>query len=423
MTTKETLAQTLPRLPAESERGYVVSLGNSRAKIPNRTKSIKKAATHKGRMVPIHPDGRIIDPKYAWRGVTDLYGLLKETPLQTPNKALLERFLRDAELGKTIKGRAKKKIGALRLLKYLQDLKKLDAYFEKALDKVTQEDMERFITDLEKGRYTQKNGKPYAEETQVCMKKIIMKFYRWLGKPDLVEWFDTSYELKDYRAISKEQLDYLLESMTSNSPANLARNRALLAFLFDTGARADEVLNVRIQDLTLERSDYKVRITVSKTEKRTLLLPLSSRYLGAWLDLHPARTTPAAQVFPMKYHALYNQVARAGDLLHLKLTPHSLRHASATYWARHLSRYQLCYRMGWAMSSKQPDRYIDQEGLGEDVVREAVEADAVRRYSVENDELRRRLAMMEEQFNRFLKGDMEELKKIIEIVQQGGGAS
>ncbi len=367
-------------------------------------------------MVTIHREGRITDPKYDWRGVTDLYGLLADTPLLAANRGLLDHFLRDAELGKTIKKRAKKKIGALRLLKYLQDLKKLDAYFQKPLDKVTQPEMEAFITDLEKGRYTQKNGRPYASETQVCLKKIVMKFYRWLGKPDLVEWFDTSYELKDYRAISKEQLDYVLETMTSNTPANLARNRALLAFLFDAGARADEALNVRVGDLSQER-EYKVRITVSKTEKRTLVLPLASRYLAAWLDLHPARDVPAAQLFPLNYHALFNQVARAGECLKVKLTPHSLRHASATYWARHLSRYQLCYRMGWAMSSKQPDRYIDQEGLDQDAVKGAVEVDAARRYASENDDLRRRLAMMEEQFSRFLQGDMEELKKIIEIVK------
>jgi len=261
-----------------------------------------------------HSPARQKSGKYAWRGVTDLYGLLRDTPLQAENRILLERFLRDAELGKTIKKRSKKKIGSLRLLKYLQDLKKLDAHFRKPLDRVTQKEMETFITDLEKGRITQKNGQPYASETQVCLKKIVMKFYRWLGKPELVEWFDTSYELKDYRTISKEQLDYLLETMTSRSPATLARNRALLAFLFDSGARADELLNIRIGDLSQER-EYKVRITVSKTEKRTLILPLASRYLGAWLDLHPARDVPAAQLFPLNYHALFNQVARAGALL------------------------------------------------------------------------------------------------------------
>lgn len=415
------IANELTTPSAESGRGYVAYLGNSTAKsIPFSATGHKKPARGTQRMVRIHPEGRIVDPKYAWRGVTDLYGLLADTPLQAKNRALLERFLRDAELGKTIKGRAKKKVGALRLLKYLQDLKKLDAYFQKPLDEVTQEEMEAFITDLEKGRLAKKDGRPYAEETQVCMKKIVMKFYRWLGKPELVEWFDTSYERKDYRAISKEQLDYLLDTMTSNTPANLARNRALLAFLYDSGARADEALNIRVGDLDQAGMDYKVRVTVSKTEKRTLVLPLCSRYLAAWLDLHPARDQPGAQLFPLHYHALFNQVARAGALLKVKLTPHGLRHASATYWARHLSRYQLCYRMGWAMSSKQPDRYIDQEGLDQEAVKGAVEVEGMRKVTAENDDLRRRLAVMEEQLNRFMADDLEELRKIIQQVRGDG---
>lgn len=420
--TKENKPQKLPSRSAYSERGYVSDSVTNRANLYQKAEQGLNAAPQKPqRMVPIHPEGRIVDRKYQWRGVTDIYTLLADSALLSENKALLEAFIRDAELGKTIKNKAKKKVGALRLVKYLQDLKKLDAYFRKPLDQVTQPEMERFITDLEKGRLTQKSGKPYAAETQVCMKKVVMKFYRWLRKPELIEWIDTSYELKDYRAISKEQLDTILNLMTSNSPANLARNRAMLAFLFDSGCRADELLNVRLKDLTMEKGDYKVRIEVSKTKKRTMLLPLCTRYLEPWLDVHPARTEPGAQLFPLAYHALVNQVARAGQIIKLKLTPHSLRHGAATYWARHLSRYQLCYRFGWGMSSKQPDRYIDQEGLDQDIVKDVVEADAVRKYAAENDELRRRLAMLEEQMGRFLQEDKAELQRIITLVKEKRG--
>lgn len=367
--------------------------------------------------VKIHPEGRITDPKYAWRGVTDLYGLLADTPLRPRNKELLEAFLRDAELGKTIKGRAKKQIGPHRLLKYVQDLKKLDTYFRKDLDAVSLKDMEQFISDLQQGRFLKKNGKPYAPETQVCMKNVVSKFYRWLDRQELVEWFDTSFELKEYRAISKDQLDTILELLTSNTPANVVRNRAILAVLFDSGARADELLNIRLQDLTREQTDYKLRITVSKTKKRTLVLPLSSQYIDRWLQQHPARGEGLAQLFPLNYHALFNVVDRAGQVIGHKLTPHGLRHASATYWARHLSRYQLCHRFGWSMSSKQPDRYLDREGLGTEVVREAVEVDAVRKYAAENDDLRRRLAVMEEQLSQFMQQDLNELKAIIARVR------
>lgn len=419
------LAKGVTICRTESGRGYAEPIVNRLAKtILKKDRSNKRTASVKNGMAEVHPEGRIIDKRYNWRGVTDIYGLLKDTPLLDENRALLERFISDAENGRTIKKRAKKKPGALRLLKYLQDLKKLDAYFQKPLDQVTQSEMERFAADLERGRLKQKNGKPYAAETQVCIKKVIIKFYKWLGRPDVVESIDTSYDLKDYRAISKDQLDYILEFMTSNNSENLVRNRALISFLFDSGARADELLNVRLEDLTLEGGTYKVRITISKTYKRTIQLPICSRYLAAWLDKHPLRGQGLAQLFPLSYSALVVQVARVGEILKLKLTPHSLRHASATYWARQprVTRYQLCYRMGWGMSSKQPDRYIDKEGLGQEVVTEAVEADAARKYSRENDDLRQQLAILRGELERYREEDKRELQRIIEIVEaQTGG--
>jgi integrase len=268
-----------------------------------------------------------------------------------------------------------------RLLKYIQDLKKLDTYFKRPFGDLTEADMERFILDLENGVVGTMDGHAYAGETQVVIKKMIKKFYKWLegdnmDVPRKVRWIDTSCESIEYVSLSKDELDKILSLMTSNSSYNLVRNRALLIFLFDSGLRAEEVLNVRMRHLTVKNDNYVVRVEFSKTKKRTITLPFCKDLLNAWLDMHPLPSEPSAQLFPITYNALRGVVNRAGDIIKKHITPHSLRHSAATYWCQHLTPYELCYRLGWSMSSKMPQRYIDREGLNQEKAAKAAAAAA-----------------------------------------------
>ncbi|MFH1174366.1 MAG: site-specific integrase [archaeon] len=330
------------------------------------------------------------------------------------NLELIKRFVMDAKLGKTIKGRAKKKVGEKRILKYLQDLKKLDQYLNKPFNQSTEQDIERFILDLEEGRVKTVIGNPYKQETQVVIKKLVKKFYRWLGKPELTDWIDTSIEPTEYRAISKEQVDNIVNLCTSTKSQLLLRNRAIMMFLFDAGVRADELLNIRISHLSRENDIYKVRIEFSKTKKRTISLPFCTKYLNEWLDAHSLRNEPLAQLFPLNYNMLRELVKRMGCVIKVRLTPHSLRHSSATYWCQHLTPYELCYRMGWGMSSRMPQRYIDREGLQQEKAAKIVKAARMEQLEADNTTLSRRLAILEDQLNRL---DIEEATKIINMVK------
>lgn len=387
-------------------------------------KGINRKTATKRTMVEIHPEGHIKDSRDNWEGFTDIFRYIEKSKLLPENKELLSRFCRDAKIGKTIKKGAKKKIGKKRLAKYVQDLKKLDRFLKKPLSEATQEDLELFISELEDGNIQQKNGKPYAPETQIAIKKIIIKFYSWLHtgntyRPELVEWIDTSIKLPDARYIKKEQLDQLLSILTSNDPRVLVRNRALLCVFFDSGARLDELYNMRLKHLEHSSGNYKVRIEFSKTKARTVSLPLYKEYLEAWLDIHPARDNPLAQLFPMTQNHIRQVTKRAGSIINEpRLTPHTLRKSAATYWAGKLNRYQLCSRMGWAMSSRQPDRYINIAGLDEQAVIDIVETEKVHKVEAENAQLNHRLSIMEDTLRRLMSEEKEELKKIIARIQE-----
>jgi len=371
--------------------------------------------------ITIHPEGHIDTHYLEKHYLQETNNLEKDKTILTENKATINQFIYDAKIGKTIRKGQKKKIGKRRIIRFIYELKRLDNYFKKPYKKVSQIDMEKFIMNLEEGRILKKNGQPYSIESQVTTKKIIKKFYKWLlGNnrhfPELVEWIDTTIEVPEYKAISKEQVERIVDRLTSIKPEIMIRNRAIIMFLFDSGVRADEALNIRLKHLVKEGDKFKVRIEFSKTKKRTLMLPISSEWLHKWLIVHPANNNPLAQLFPLKYDALRIQMSRAGKTINQRITAHSMRHSSATYWARHLNRYQLCYRFGWAMSSKQPDRYIDREGLDQEQVTVAVETETNNGLKKENEELKQRMAMLEEQMEQLLSGDREKLLKIIKSV-------
>ena len=132
--------------------------------------------------------------------------------------------------------------------------------------------------------------------------------------------------------------------------------------------------------------------------------------------MHPMPSEPSAQLFPITYNALRGIVNRAGDVIKKHITPHSFRHSAATYWCQHLTPYELCYCLGWSMSSKMPQRYIDREGLNQEKAAKVVKAVKVETLEQENALLARRLAALEDQMSKFFEKDMKEAKKIIRIV-------
>lgn len=373
---------------------------------------------------PIHEEGKIDIHHRVEQYRRALEKFEADTTMISENKERISNFLRDCTLGKTVKGKSKKKIGPARCLKYLSMLTRISNELKKPFDYVTQADMEEFVQNLEEARMLTRSNRPFSDESKADYKKTIKKFWKWKDGnnthyPEIVEWLDTSVKVKEIPALSRTEVDKLIAASPS------ARQRALIMVLFDSGARIEELLNVRLKSEHMAWKEdiecFMIRLEFSKTKPRTISLPLSTKYLREWLDVHPAKNNPQAQLFPITYSNLRTILYRLGKkVLNKRVTAHVLRHSSATYFANKLNHYQLCYRYGWTMSSDQVNRYIDRAGILEKETAGIVNKSEIEKVNTESRQLQEQVIQLKEA-NEHLSLGLSSVKKELQFLKDGKG--
>lgn len=377
--------------------------------------------------IPIHNEGKINIHGTDERLESLLAKIEHNESIHPENKQLMIRFIRDCRLGKTISGTRKKKIGAATCIKHLFGLNVLLRSLAKAFNEVTQDDMEKFIESLENGSLTRKDNRPYSADTQSGIKKTIRKFWKWKDGgnktyPLLVDWIDTYVRMKEVPALTRSEVDAMIDY------AGNLRNKALIVVLFDSGARIEELLNVRLKPEHIfwkeDLGCYMIRLEFSKTKPRTISLPLSTKLLRDWLARHPGRDNMSAQLFPLSYQNLRMILKRIGlRVLGKTVTPHVLRHSSATFYANRLKNpYKLCYRYGWAMSSDMVNRYLDREGILEEESVAAVNSNVIEAAKDESREVSEQLLLVRE-VNSDLSAELTRVKAELDAIRGGQGTS
>jgi len=342
---------------------------------------------------------------------------LSDNSLSHRNKELIVSFLNDCELGKTLRRRQKKIIRERRLLKYLYHLKFVARCLAKDFDRIEMKDMENFIYGLESDTLIiaddtgEMKPKKYSPQTKRDIKVALRKFYKWLWgncerDPEIVNWFDTSPPEKELDALDEKEVEHLVDF----APGIM--EKALTWALFESGARPEEFLNVRLRHVTNKGTYFTIRIEYPKTFKRTTPIyeePFRAKgfsYLQQWLDLNSRKNDPNAQLFPVGYRKVCDFIKELGKrALNKPVTPKLLRDSRATYLARKkVGRYQTCKIMGWSMSSRMPDRYIDRAGVSEEEAIEGIRRDELTKSEAENLELKRKVLNLEKKYR-----DLEEV--------------
>jgi integrase/recombinase XerD len=134
----------------------------------------------------------------------------------------------------------------------------------------------------------------------------------------------------------------------SRKRSDQARDRALLLTLFNTGARVQELLDVRSGDLQLEKPTYVRLRGKGRKERLCPLWPETVAALRALLRTIPASSTDTAPVFrnhrgdPMtRFGVRYllrryagSALAAAPTLAVKRIHPHTYRHSAAVHLLR-----------------------------------------------------------------------------------------
>ncbi len=143
------------------------------------------------------------------------------------------------------------------------------------------------------------------------------------------------------KAITIDQMDALLAAVTGDDPVAI-RDRALLEFLYATGARVSEAVTLTVDDVTAEAELVRLR---GKGNKQRLV-PLGSfarqaidAYLTRVRPMFSVRgsSTPAlflgARGKPLSRQSAWLIIQAAAEKAHLTahISPHTFRHSFATH--------------------------------------------------------------------------------------------
>jgi site-specific recombinase XerD len=239
----------------------------------------------------------------------------------------------------------------------------------KPLHKATEQDIKKIAVAVENGNY--------AEETKSKDKETLIDFFTYLNKgkkPESVSWISTGIK-KSKKKMPDELPDAKdIGKMISVAPYN--RDKAIVAFIYDSGVRIGELLGMQIKDLVFDENGVLAQVT-GKTGPRRIRLVFSAPYLATWINEHPQKDNKDAPLWVTNIRKNNKQIVEsityAGVRILLqrlaeragvtkKINPHNFRHSRASYMANKLTEAQLCMYFGWTIGSDMPATYVHISG-------------------------------------------------------------
>jgi len=186
-----------------------------------------------------------------------------------------------------------------RLTFYTHKLCRLALWIKKDFNAVEESDLRSVLTFLSKGNARLDGGR-YSQGTIHGYKVTLKRFYRWLegddeDYPRKVRWIKTSGD--STRIHEPEQLLSFSEIVELIRHARNERDKALISFLYESGARSSEMLSMRIKHLEFSKNMVKATLPVSKTRPRVVPLVSCRKHLAVWMNYHPCKDNQEAYLW------------------------------------------------------------------------------------------------------------------------------
>lgn len=242
---------------------------------------------------------------------------------------------------------------------YEKELRRLERDLGMPLDQASERALER----LKKTLRAQRSGPQRA--------LFLRMFYKAAGRPDLVELMRLKQRL---RRLSPDEILTLPEVNMLMAAANSLRDRAMIALLWETGARIHEVCALRIENVkefTSKENGGRTLLTVFfpkvkvAGEEHSSLLIESVDHVKAWVRSHPdprgaAPLFPSARGTPLTRNTAEKIIKRTAERAAIgkRVYPHLFRHSRCTHLLRiGVPEAQVKKLLGWKPNSPMLARY------------------------------------------------------------------
>jgi site-specific recombinase XerD len=205
------------------------------------------------------------------------------------NKELIFRFL----------SHIAPEVSEQRLTFYTHKLRRLATWLQKDFAAADEEQLRALLTLVSRGN-AREHGGCYAPGSVHGYQVTLKRFYRWLEGDDQeyprkVRWIRTSGDMTRIR--EPEQLLTFEEVLEMIGRARSPRDKAMVSFLYESGARVGEMLAMRIRHLEFTPSVVRATLPVSKTRPRVIPLVSCAQHLVTWLNYHPLKNDPDAPLW------------------------------------------------------------------------------------------------------------------------------
>lgn len=263
---------------------------------------------------------------------------------------------------------------------------------DRPLESVARPDVTSFVNQSSRVRIWRnldRDGKETLTKKSVALsrstlnsRKVIVKcFFKWLRQtedyPQEVRHIKGSRPQADSiptdELVTRQDLQALLQAHPDR------RDKALIAFLYESGFRAGEVCALNVGSVEFLPQFAQVTLPKGapglKTGARTIIIFDSRPFLQDWWENHPFKDDRSKPLFHslsrrapmvrMTNGALHGFVKKAGERAGIKkhLHPHLFRHSAATERVRlgwteaHMRDF-----FGWTRSSDMPSHYVHLAG-------------------------------------------------------------
>ncbi len=205
------------------------------------------------------------------------------------------------------------------------------------------------------------------------LKVSVKAFFKWLNQgvyPETVTWIKgRGFEKKKLPEdiLTPEEVKQLADS--SLNP----RDRALILLLYESGARAGELIGLNLKDVKFDEYGAVLMLN-GKTGMRRVRVIDCVPDIKTWLNNHPRAKDPNSPLFLElrgKFNHLGNHATLANIIkaakrragLNKRIYPHLFRHSRATHLAKEFTEQELKVIFGWTGGSRMPATYVHLSGF------------------------------------------------------------